>query len=346
METELAAVGTGEQAAPAVPNGPLPAVQLARHFDTERLRDELDRLGTSAFNVQRSFAFGEVEEGAIQDWRVLSLRSPGGEAGRTDPGGPGLVDYAYTPYSRQAPYMTSLLQELPANLRTARLMSLAPGAEVDEHCDIPYGLPAGWVRLHVPIVTNPGAVLVIDGEEHCWQPGTLWYGDFGRPHSVANRGAGTRVHLVVDCYVSRQLLTLFPDEFVSRVAWSEALLERETVPLCAVEREAMACDVMVPASFLPDRFYLLPAPGHAPDVPGRLRVLDDQLVLQVDDGTEMALVHIGEGEFRPLCWTTERTIKLDLAGTAPVVRFRVRFGSGLTEYVRTGTAAMAAARAS
>ena len=51
----------------------------------------------------------------------------------------------------------------------------------------------------------------------------------------------------------------------------------------------------------------------------------------------MTLVHIGEGEFRLLGWTTERTIKIDLSGRVPQARFRMRYGTGLAETVRAAT---------
>jgi hypothetical protein len=323
---------------------PLAAARLARRYDVDRLRQELDALGAARFTSQRTFDRGKVTAGTTRDWRVLPLRSPGGDPSRTDPGGPGRDGYDYTPYAAEAPYMRSVLAGLPASLRTARLMSLAPGASVDEHCDTPYGPRAGWVRLHLPINTNPGAILALDGEEHCWQPGTLWFGDFSRLHSVRNTGTETRVHLVIDSFLTPALLGLFAEEFVEGLRWSDTLLEREAVPLTPTEMTAMACGVMVPAAFLQSQAYELPPEAGAPDVPGEIYVDDGQLVLESSDGPA-TLVHIGEGEFRLLGWMTERTVKVDLLDP-PLVRFRLRCGSGFAEHVRQGSPATLRARAS
>ncbi|MFF0451184.1 hypothetical protein ACFYT4_33205 [Streptomyces sp. NPDC004609] len=59
---------------------------------------------------------------------------------------------------------------IPAPLNAVRLMALGPGAVSKAHCDPKYRLDRGLVRLHIPIVTDPQAVLVLDGVE---QP-TRW----------------------------------------------------------------------------------------------------------------------------------------------------------------------------
>lgn len=308
--------------------------KLAATYDAERLRAEMDALGHSRFAAQRTY--DENLQPSLEselDWRVLPLRSPGGSDERTDPGGPGLEGYAWTRYAREAPYMASILAALPTQLRSARLMSLGPGAVVDEHRDYPYGLPAGWVRLHAPVVTNPGAVLVIDGVEQRWQPGTLWYGDFSRLHHVANTGSTRRVHLVVDAYVNQELLGLFPTEFTSRIRWSEVLLDRPELPLGPGDRADLTRDFAIPAAFLWGEKEDLDAPD-APEHPARVRPTGDDgdLVLTVDDTPQARLVHVGESEFRLAGWTAERTVKFDLE--AGRIRFRMRYGSELFETAR------------
>ncbi|GAA1267272.1 hypothetical protein GCM10009677_19580 [Sphaerisporangium rubeum] len=315
----------------------LSAVALGPRYDAHRLRAELDALGHRRFSPQRTFDRSGPAEETGSDWRVLSLRSQGGDPRRTDPGGPGLTGYADTPLLAEAPYMASILAGIPADLRTARLMALGPGASVDEHRDYPYGLPAGWVRLHVPVVTNPGAVLVIDGVEHRWQPGELWYGDFSRPHRVYNTGETRRVHLVIDCFVGSALLDMFPEEFRRRVRWSEVLFEKPELPLTPDEAAEMECSIGVPASFLDGDSLEAFTARWTLDRRAGLYAADGRLVLDVADGPSMTLVHIGEGEFRLLGWTTERTIKIDLSGRVPQARFRMRYGTGLAETVRAAT---------
>lgn len=309
------------------------AVQLPVTFDVPRLRADLEEVGYDAFRGQRTYNTGTVIESAVVGWRVLALRSPGGDPDRTDPGGPGLVEYADTPWRARTPYLASILDTLPTRLRTARLMVLAPGAEVDEHRDYPYGLGAGWVRLHVPILTNDRAASIIDGLRQQWQPGTFWYGDFDRPHSVHNHGSTDRVHLVVDCYVNHALLDLFPVEFRTAVRWTDVLVQPDEVPLS--DADAMPERVLqVPAAFLrgvgPDDL----AAETEPDLTAGLHRDGGRLLLDIDGLDPARLVHLGGGTFRLAGWTTERTVHLHTSGSQVVARYQVRFGSRVEERTR------------
>ena len=61
----------------------------------------------------------------------------------------------------------------------------------------------------MPVTTNPEAEFLLEGRPIPMQPGETWYVDFNLKHSVANRGAEPRVHLLVDCVVNdwiRELL--------------------------------------------------------------------------------------------------------------------------------------------
>lgn len=317
-----------------VTTGNLAAARLKGDFDVDRLLSELAVLERTQWAAQRTYGETlEPTESNILDWRVLPLRSPEGRADRTDPGGLGLVEYGDTPWLAQVPYIKSILDSLPTELRAVRLMSLGPGAEVDEHRDVPYGLPAGWVRLHIPFVTNEDAVCTLDGEQHTWQPGTFWFGDFSRPHSVRNGGTERRVHLVIDAYATPELLELFPAEFRDRVRWSEVLLHRPELPLGEEELASFQGTFMIPDAFLygePEELTQAVEPDRA----ARLRVSDGRLVLDIDGEPRVALVHLGEGEFRALGWTAERTLKVEPADDGLLVRFRMRYGSRMAEVTR------------
>ncbi|MDM4777835.1 aspartyl/asparaginyl beta-hydroxylase domain-containing protein [Micromonospora sp. b486] len=193
--------------------------------------------------------YGGTGEAATVDWRVLSLRSVGGDHERTDPGGPGLQEFAGTSWLAGAPYLAHVLDSIPAQLRSARLMALGPGVDSGEHSDYKYGPLWGTARLHVPITTTPGAKLHLEGTPHQWQPGTLWFGDFSRTHRVQNEDDVPRVHLVIDTLVSRQLLDLFPAEQREQFL-DAALVNRWPVGLSATELSAYRLRCAMPASFL------------------------------------------------------------------------------------------------
>ncbi|ATL25497.1 aspartyl/asparaginyl beta-hydroxylase domain-containing protein [Streptomyces formicae] len=311
------------------------AAQLEGEFDVDRLVAELVHLEATQWAKQRTFGESlEPTEETESDWRVLPLRSPEGRVDRTDPGGMGLVDYAPTPWMEQAPYIASIVDALPTDVRAVRLMALGPGAEVSEHRDYPYGLPAGWVRLHIPLITNEEAVLTLDGVDYTWQPGTLWFGDFNRLHSVRNGGSERRVHLVIDSYVSRELLELFPADFRESMRWSDVLVDRPEMPLGKAELHSMLADFALPGQFLYGEIDELDD-AATPDLEGRLRLDEDRLILDVGGVPTASLVHVGEGEFRMTGGMMDRTLKVEPADGGLRVRFRRRHGSRTEEALRS-----------
>ncbi|MFI6523020.1 aspartyl/asparaginyl beta-hydroxylase domain-containing protein [Spirillospora sp. NPDC050679] len=309
------------------------AVPLDRAYDAERLAAEARALRSATWRAQRAYGQDGLAARTEVDWRILSLRGPGGDPDRTDPGGAGLVPHADTPHLERAPYTAEVLRGVPAPLRSVRLMALGPGARVHEHRDGKCGHRWGALRLHVPVITNPGAVVVIGGEERHWDAGRLWFGDFDRPHHVRNGGAEPRVHLVIDTMVTPALLELFPAAYTGALRWSEVLFAREPVPLGPAEAASFRCRFALPAAF-PDWSEEEPEGPPGPDLPGAVDLVDGRLALLAGGEPLFALVHLGLGEFRLEGWTEERTLHIDLAPPEPRVRFRVRRGGALSERVR------------
>jgi hypothetical protein len=318
----------------------LPAVaKLSLHFDPDRLRHDVDALRDRQWHQPRIFAGDGVGRRVTElDWRTLPLRSIGGDSERTDPGGPALTEYADTEWLARAPYLAQVTREIPAPLRCVRLMALGPGAESPFHSDTRYGLPWGTLRLHVPIVTTPGAVLQIssgsdgghdDLETHCWQPGELWYADFTRPHLVRNTDSLTRIHLVVDTVVTAALLDLFPEPFQRPDVRAEALHAHDEVALG--ELASLRTTFDIPASFRsfeePDGAFV----SSTDLVPARIAPHDERLALFVDDRPDLALVHIGAGEFRFAGWTEERTLGVSVVGSQTRITLRTRVGKRIRE---------------
>jgi len=301
------------------------AVRLESDFDVDLLQNELAGLRDGGWAAQTTVvSSGEFTPASEIDWKCLVLRGPGGNPGRTDPGGPGRDSFAYTPWTGHTPYITQILKSLPAELRSARLMSLAPGVRVPEHRDTPTGFAYGCVRLHIPITTNPRAILVIDGAEYCWQPGALWYGDFSRPHSVANAGDTQRVHLVIDCAVTPGLLALFPADFQSGVLQGEVAFYRPEVPLQPAELPAFRRRISVPPSFL--RLDEPVRDTDEADLRASVTEAGGSLMMRVENGLDIGLVHVGDGEFRLQGWYEERGLRLDLSSSPGQVIFHTRRG--------------------
>jgi len=121
--------------------------------------------------------------------------------------------YLKTAVLRDAPAVEALLDGLPGEKNRVRLMRLAPGGRVFWHVDEQLSLDRRFVRLHVPIRTNPDAHSQISHVDCRWQPGEFWYADFSFPHRVRNAGRTDRVHLVIDLVVEDALRRLFPESF-------------------------------------------------------------------------------------------------------------------------------------
>ncbi|MFK4222132.1 aspartyl/asparaginyl beta-hydroxylase domain-containing protein [Streptomyces sp. NPDC019890] len=292
------------------------AAPLARSFDTDRLEIELAEVTGHSWQPQRIHApGGGIGQAAAIDWRVLPLRSPGGDADRTDPGGPGPADFAPTVWMERMPYLREILDGIPAPLNAVRLMALGPGAASHPHRDPKYALRRGFMRLHIPLVTHPAAVLVIDGVEHCWQPGEFWYGDFSREHLVRNIGPATRVHAVIDVLLTRELAELFPAGWQVAFARADVLFNR---PASATA----PCPIALPyTADLPRGLtdFDQDQPLDGPLQPVQVTEADGHLSLTTADRA-FALVPVGQSEFRFAGWSEQRTLQLTSAGVVLCAR--------------------------
>ncbi|WP_162834278.1 aspartyl/asparaginyl beta-hydroxylase domain-containing protein [Amycolatopsis circi] len=328
-------MGTSTATRPAAPDGPPDAVKLLPVIDPDRLRADLAAV-EKHFLVHANPAAEDAErpEGEQTGWDVLVLRCPGGDLEKIGRNAGGLQDFADTSYLGLTPYVREILDSMDVPIRGVRFSSLAAGAEVQEHTDSPYGLPVGWVRLHIPVETSDAAVLTINGADQRWKPSEFWYANFGMPHSLYNRGSAARVHLIIDCYVAPGLFDLFPADVRAQIAADEVMFFREERALPDQLRTVHGT-IRMPAAFLKPHPELPTAEewDSGEDAEGELRVQDDRLVLRMGEH-ETALAHIGDREFRPLCWTHEQSMVLDPAGPAPRIVFRYRRGSQVIETVR------------
>jgi hypothetical protein len=304
---------------------PPTTARLNNTFDAQRLLLDVRALQEKEWYLQRTIADDGSLTPSPVDWRCLALRSLGGDPDRTDPGGPGLLEFADTPWLEKAPYLAEVLRAIPGELRSARLMALAPGVTSAEHDDNKYGPAWGIARVHVPVITAEGALLYLEGIPYQWQPGEFWFGDFSRTHKVSNTGTETRIHLVVDTLVSEEMLAIFPNEHREQCA-GRVLVNKPRVPLTPAELAAYRVTFAVPESFLgweePDGEFLRPQPTT--DV--HTEVVNGRLVLFAGDEALLGLVHVGDGEFRWAGWTDERTFTITRDGGQTAVTIRSRVG--------------------
>jgi aspartate beta-hydroxylase len=299
------------------------AARLSPIFDADRLAAELAEVTGHRWQPQRTRTQGGgIGRAAGIDWRVLPLRNPGGDPDRTDPGGPGPTAFAPTAWMERLPYLRQILDTIPAPLNAVRLMALGPGAASQPHNDPKYRLDRGLVRLHIPLVTHPDAVLVLDGVEHRWQPGSCWYGDFSREHLVRNTGPVVRIHTVVDALLTRELAGWFPADWHTALTEGDVLFNRPT-PHPAARPVALPRAVELPTGFT-DFDHDQPLDGHLRTV--RITETHRHLTLTTGD-RDFAMAPAGDGEYRFAGWSEQRTLRLADDG----VRLYVRRGRTLSE---------------
>ncbi|WP_055634445.1 aspartyl/asparaginyl beta-hydroxylase domain-containing protein [Streptomyces griseoruber] len=288
------------------PARPAPTARLTPDFDADQLAHELAAVTSHPWQHQRThYAAGHIGPDTPTDWRVLPLRSPGGDPTRTDPGGPGPDAYTATHWLDRMPYLRDVLAEIPAPLNAVRLLALGPGSASQPHCDPKYALERGMVRLHIPIVTHPDAVLVLDGAEHRWQPGEFWYGDFSREHLVRNTGPVRRVHAVIDALFTRELAALFPAHWQESLPGADVLSNRLPAPALR-PGPPLPRTVNLPSGFTD---FSRDTPLDGPTVPVRLTERVGNPMLTVAERS-FALEHVVDGEYRYAGWSEQRTLHL------------------------------------
>jgi hypothetical protein len=95
-------------------------------------------------------------------------------------------------------YIEEILNSFQCELESVRLLRLSPGNFIYEHCKHDYQYEDGFLRLHIPIQTNPKVSHRINDRLIFMKPGECWYVDVNAPHSVSNNGTTDRIHLVID----------------------------------------------------------------------------------------------------------------------------------------------------
>jgi hypothetical protein len=169
-------------------------LKLPMAFDAAGLAADLDAL------VEDDWIPHLVRQNYEGDWSVAPLRAPAGETHRLRMGfpNPGQTAFDDTVLLDRLPQIRAALRRFECPLRGARLMRLAPGAAILEHCDPDLDAAGGRARLHVPILTNDETTFLLNGRAVAMAPGETWYLRLLDPHAAANRGASDRIHLVVD----------------------------------------------------------------------------------------------------------------------------------------------------
>jgi hypothetical protein len=268
-------------------------IKLLRTFDPDRLRADAERL------LARFELVAPPEYSDERGWRGLSLNSRGGKVEMAS-ARMAMSDLAETPALAHAPYLRAVLAALPAPKGSVRMMALPPGATIRPHVDTPLNFQAGVARLHVPIVTHPDVEFIIDGLTPRWEAGDLWWADFTRLHSVANRSPIERINLIIDTFVTEELLALFPPEFVASQRALGISFHRPPIALEPAALARFACRFVLPGGVLPPAYEEDAGGGRvrALEGPARIELVGDGLVLLVAERPALRLVPVSPRALR------------------------------------------------
>ena len=186
--------GASGEASPRLPD----QVRLPFDFDAGALRRDLESLSRGEWIDHF------VPQNYEGEWSVIPLRA---QAGATHPvmmifSNPSATEYVDTPILDRCPYFREVLANFKCPLLAVRLMQLTPGSVIKEHADYDLSFEDGVVRLHIPVTTNPDVDFRLNGRRLTMASGGCWYLRLSDPHSVANRGTTSRVHLVIDATVN------------------------------------------------------------------------------------------------------------------------------------------------
>ena len=182
----------------APPRAPLLAdsVRLPLRFDVARLQADLAGMLAAEFVPHFNTSYYQG------DWSAVPLRSVGGRMDQIYPDPTAKAAFADTPLLERCSYVREVLAALPCPHQSVRFMRLKAGSVIKEHRDHELGFEDGEVRLHIPVITNPGVEFILNQVRVVMHEGECWYLNVNQPHRVANRGADDRIHLVIDCVVN------------------------------------------------------------------------------------------------------------------------------------------------
>jgi Aspartyl/Asparaginyl beta-hydroxylase len=120
---------------------------------------------------------------------------------------------------RRLPAIGQLLASLDLPIMWVRLARLAPNSFLWEHRDYADLRRTPRRRLHVPLFTNPSAVLVTGGAKINLRVGHVWQLTPTHPHGACNLLGPDRLHLIIDVYGGQS------DEYAAATRLEQADIE-------------------------------------------------------------------------------------------------------------------------
>lgn len=167
-------------------------IQFPLFFDTEKLKKDVHKI------IDKNWTNHYNTNDYTGKWTSIALMSQNGKSDSIFALPNGTEKLVPTKILDSCTYFKEILDSFLFEKTAVRLLKLDVGAEVKPHSDNCLGYEDGCFRLHIPIITNSEVEFILDGNRLIMNEGECWYIDANFIHSVANRGAEDRIHLVID----------------------------------------------------------------------------------------------------------------------------------------------------
>src|SRR5882724_3185276 len=265
------------------------AIRLPRTYDVDQLVHDLQILR----DVKAAPQPGPYHQG---EWKGIALHSTGGKDS-VFPSAPGMDDYRETESLLRTPYFKWILDDLKCPKEVVRILFLPPQGHIKDHFDFHTSFQFGLLRLHIPIITHPDVVFLIDGQRMKWDPGELWYGDFSKVHSVKNDSPIARAHMVIDVQINDFVLSLFPKDFIERRRSEGMSITKDPMPASESELRRFACDFRIPGEFMPMFVIGKPLSSLAKGASAAVRLIEGKLTVLIDNAPAFHLERMSDDIF-------------------------------------------------
>jgi quercetin dioxygenase-like cupin family protein len=168
------------------------SIKFPLFFDSEKLKNDIRKI------IDKSWTNHYNTNDYTGKWTSIALMSQNGKSDSIFALPNGNEKLIPTEIMDSCTYFQEVLDGFLFEKTAVRLLKLDVGAEIKPHTDNCLGYEDGCFRLHIPIITNPEVEFILDGKRLLMNEGECWYIDANFTHSVANRGAEDRIHLVID----------------------------------------------------------------------------------------------------------------------------------------------------
>ena len=179
------------------------SLKLPFEFDARRLQGDAAQFSTTDWKPHFNIHNYEGE------WSVVPLRAVKGARDQIFPDPDAPDGYVSTEMMAKCRYVPELLKTFECELQTVRFLKLTAGSVIRRHRDYEQGFEDGFIRIHVPVVTNENVDFVLNDEHLTMLEGETWYVNVNFHHSVRNAGQTDRIHLVIDCVVNDWIRSFF-----------------------------------------------------------------------------------------------------------------------------------------